>query len=185
VVGVDQALGLEPRGLRRLVHARDRVAVAGEGIGDRIEREDGGHRVVAARVEGAVRPHDRHAGVLAPAHGRKQRELPAARAAHEPHAPRIDAEPRGVRTHPAHTGRDVGAGGRVLVLGALPEAEGDDDEAARGQRAAVQGARRVIAPAPGTAVHLDERGERRGRLPARLVDAGQQREVRGAGERHV
>ena len=97
----------------------------------------------------------------------------------------IDPQALGVSADVAHAGGHVGTGRGVLVIGPLAEVERDDDQSAGRQGPAVDGATRAIVPAPGAAVHVDDRGQRRGRVAARTVDARQQLDAAGPRKRDV
>ena len=104
----------------------------------------------------------------------QQREVAAARLSGETDASRVNAEPCGVRAHPAHTRRDVGARRRMLVIRALAEIERGDDDAGGGQAATEMDADGPIAPTPGAAVSIDDSHQQPGRLAPRAVHAREQ-----------
>src|SRR5882724_3820536 len=119
VVCVHQPRGVESRSV---VLTPDRVAVAGQRIGDRIERHDERDRVVAERgAERAVGSDDRRAGVLVGAglDRGEQDQLTAARAADQTDARRIDSECLRASAREADARGHIGVRGRMLVLAAL------------------------------------------------------------------
>src|SRR5439155_26098802 len=109
----------------------------------------------------------------------------ASRVAGDPDARGIYAELARIRAHPPHARGDVLRRRRMLVVRSLAKVERHDDEPARGQPSTVMQTDGTITTRPRPAVHVNERGERRGRRAPWAIDAREHVVAVEAGKRDV
>jgi hypothetical protein len=130
----------------------------------------------------AVRPDDRGAHMrfgVGPDR-RQHGQMRAAGGADQADPLRVRAKLLGIQARPAHGRGDIGAGGRVRMLRALAEIDGDDQETLFRQRAVIQHAVCPVAGAPCAAMHVDDDGQKLGGGFGGTVDTRLQLQVAGA-----